>query len=48
LNRFNTISAGKEAAMVLHDVQGATILNSRGPTAKWIETRGNSKDVSVR
>lgn len=48
LNRFNVLSSGKESAMVLHDVQAATILNSRGPTAKWIETRGNSKDVSVR
>lgn len=48
LDRLHIRSAGREPAMVLNDVQRAVILNSKGPAVKWIDRRGETKDVSVR
>ena len=48
LDRFHILSAGIEPPMVLNDVLGATILNSKGPSRQWIDQRGDTKDVSVR
>ena len=36
--------------MVLNNVRGATILNSKGPPGivKWIEKRGDTQNVTAR
>jgi polygalacturonase len=50
LDRFHILSAGKEIPMVLKDVRGAAILNSKGPEGrpKWIQKLGDTKDVTAR
>lgn len=50
LDRFQILSAGKEIPMVLNDVRGAAILNSKGPAGvpKWIRKQGDTKGVTVR
>jgi Glycosyl hydrolases family 28 len=50
LDRFHILSAGREMPMVFNNVRGATILNSKGPPGilKWIEKRGDTKDVTAR
>jgi hypothetical protein len=50
LDRFQILSAGKEPPLVLHNVQGAKITRSQGPTgpAKWISKRGNTSGVEVK
>ncbi len=50
LDRFQILSAGKEPPMVMNDVVGGTVLDSRGPggAAGWIEKRGTTKDVVSR
>lgn len=48
MSHFNILSGGKEPAMVLHDVRGAIIVNSKGPSPKWISRRGDTRDVKMR
>jgi hypothetical protein len=50
LDRFHILSAGRELPMVLNNVRGATILNSKGPPGigKWIEKRGDTQNVTAR
>jgi hypothetical protein len=50
LDRFHILSAGKEIPMVLNDVRGAAIINSKGPEGrpKWIQKLGDTKDVTAR
>lgn len=50
LDRFQIHSAGQETPLVLHNVRGADIVDSRGPSGvpKWIASKGRTSGVTVR
>lgn len=51
LDRFQVQTAGKEPAMVLHDVRDAVITGSKGPFpdqgGSWIERRGDTREIKI-